>query len=356
MSRRRPQLEVFGASLLDMMMCGFGAVLLLFIVQRSATGGRIEKLNRQIAVTEAVSDRVRGQPDETEGSFSAARDRSPGPSTMGVPIADGAVVFLIDESQSMVDYGPAKRDRAFQLLKQSMAHPRGPDEALIIFFAGTVRKLGGWSSPPADRGEWADSLTSRVRDAFTPAAETNLVGAIDAAIDALAERGSRGTIVLFSDGLHNFSGGSNAIPDAITAEDLVTRVRVHTSDAGFANSAITIHTVGLFDWPTKDNAWLDRPGSLARVRQLLRDRLQAGGDERVTSSQAAASQLINASDSQLLDGQLGFRLDVQAFMAPPQDLQLGDTLYRLSGAFGGRFLGIAVDPFAENAAPEEPSR
>ncbi len=352
MSRQRQQIEVFGVSLLDMMTCAFGAILLLFIMQRAVSGGRIDAVRTEAAVSEAALAAVTATRVRERDLLDQIRRTAPGPPTLGVPVAPGEVVFLLDMSRSMVEYGPAKRDIALRLLEQSLASPSGPTHALVIGFASTVEVIVDWTSladadsASANRVAWAAEVASRVRTRFSPTPDTDLAGALKEAVGQLARRGANGTIVLLSDGMHFVAGTNSAAEVVLGGDDLVTLVREIGRRAGFPDRRPIIHAVGLFDWPARPLNLSDTT-DLVAFRRALTARLEAGGSEQVgpAGDAAAARDLLAATPTELNDPLGGLSIRAAQFASPAVEIELGDTLFRITDAFGGRFIGIPIDPF-----------
>ena len=346
MSRRNATPEVFGASLLDMMTCGFGAVLLLFIIQRGVNDGNIETIREQVAVNQAVISSIADHTAPPTVRAQSARRSSAGPPSMGVPIESGVVVYLLDMSESMTDYGPVKRDTAIRIIHASIASPRGPSRVAVVGFARQPRLLIGWQEIGDNREAQATQIRESIAQAFDPGPDTDLAGALVFGINLLNDLATDGTIILLSDGLH-FIGGVDGSPDqTLSGEAIVERTVRHARSLGFPDGVPTIHAVGILDWPSR-TLDLARPDDLASFQSTLRKRRQSAGPSQsgITSARLDITQLLSASSAELTDPFGTFAFQIERWINPPLDFELGDSLYRLANRFGGRFIAITIDPF-----------
>lgn len=159
MRRRQADIQVFSVSFLDVLSCALGGVLLLLLVTMSSS----EQAKREAATMIGLKGDLKG------------------------------VVFVFDTSGSMVQGG---RFPEYQELLKRWVLNLSFERFNIIRFSTDVeawREPGLFEATAANRRDAAQFI-----DGFTPAGDTNTLGALRKAFD-LSE-GNLDTIVLFSDG------------------------------------------------------------------------------------------------------------------------------------------------------------
>ncbi len=322
---RRTGIDPFGASLLDMMTCSLGAVMLLLLLKRSA--GVIESavLERDRLfrgeVAQTLEERRTTAANWADASLGSLRANGSG-ALFGIPPVSGDLVLLVDCSPSMVRYGNAKLSRATAALQSVIRSWSAVERIALITFSNTptmTLPMQDVGDPSVRRGI-VDAIPELIRPVDD--GQTDLLGAIDLAISTLEPSGRprRSTILLVSDGLHELDGRQLS-PDQML-EELDSRIDRRRS----GESAVTIHAIGLFD------AWSrGRPMSDLEVTRVTRS-MQAAG--------VAGEQ------------DLALPMALQRLRATPdlsKQIQLGDSLRRICGAFGGRAVFYPVMPVIPDA-------
>jgi hypothetical protein len=290
--RRRTAIETVGMSFLDAIFCGFGAIVLLFVLSEAGQPNAIEQdsaeLQSLIRQLEAELERVRGDADlinrelagrieqiaeekeniarlqgdlsDLEGEFQAARDTAavqntlagklaearqelteemmrlqrsrPPPSTStvgGVPVDSEYIIFIIDTSGSMQSY-------AWPLVQKKM------QETLAVYprvkGIQVMNDMGTYMFPQY-AGEWIPDTEARRKailqrlqnwNAFS---NSSPVEGIEAAIRTFYQPGRKISLYVFGD---EFSGGSiDAVLDSVD--------RLNRRGAG-GERLVRIHAVG----------------------------------------------------------------------------------------------------------------
>ena len=290
--RRRRDMEVFSLSILDCICCGFGAIILLFVLSKAAEPNMIEQaredlsevlaalqeqlydirgettvLNRELrGKREQISDakelvaRLQGDLSKIEGEFAASSQDEAVQNTIegqlaaalqqltdemrrllavsprrrddtvgGVPVDSEYVVFIIDTSGSM-------QRHAWPLVLQKM------QETLEIYprvkGIQVMNDLGEYMFPQY-RGQWIPDSPARRRaiisvlSTWSPLSNSSPVEGIDAAIRAFYAEDKKVSLYVFGD---DFSG-SHAQP-VVDAVDRMNRA----DEKG--NRRVRIHAVG----------------------------------------------------------------------------------------------------------------
>lgn len=308
-----------------MMTCSLGAVMLLLLLKRSA--GVIESavLERDRLfrgeVAETLEEQRTTAANWADSSLGSLRANGAG-ALFGIPPVAGDLVLLVDCSPSMARYGNAKLSRATAALQSVVRSWSSVERIAMITFSDRpelILPMQDVSDSSIRRGI-VDAIPELVQP--VDGGQTDLLGAIDLAISTLEPSGRprRGTILLVSDGLHELDG-RRLSPDQMLGQ-LESRIGRRRSGA----SAVTIHAIGLFD------AWsLGRPMSDLEVTRVMRS-MQAAG--------VAGEQ------------DLALPMALQRLRATPElskQIQLGDSLRRICGAFGGRAVFYPVMPVVPDA-------
>ena len=147
-----------------------------------------------------------------------------------------------------------------------------------------------WTEAADDRSAWAMTMANTARARFKTGEQTDLIGAIESALDRIAGTGSRGTIIIISDGMHSLRDPHTGFVQTIGGEELVDRVRSQMALLGLPPGGIAIHTVGLFDWPSVLESSQMSPRTVDAVRAALTQRRDAGGSLILTSSMMPISR------------------------------------------------------------------
>jgi hypothetical protein len=254
--------DAFGASLLDMMCCGLGAAIVVFVLRQMEIDRQVESAETE--ATELREDAVRQVDDAVAAKGEAVRltgeainslaradaierdaDRigveirnRQRATVFGLPPIKGHLSVLIDRSGSM-----GRSDKigiALQCVRNVVFESTLIDRLRIASFAmgpgaeGHRVHFDGDPGPPgteARRGK-IERLLDEVEEAITPANGTDLVAAIERELTWIADQGG-GTILLATDGLqsHEISG----------TRDLVRAFRVRSP-----GKDLRIHSIGLF--------------------------------------------------------------------------------------------------------------
>lgn len=332
--KRRESIEIFGASMLDMMTCGFGAVLLLFIVQRSVVGDRTESLKRQIATAEEITQAIAPSRPDDGHRASNVRSSSSGPRGLRVPLASSPLVVLVDQSRSMVSHGFGKLAAAARLLEALLGAPEGATRVTVVGFGEVPRVIVPWESASEDRIAWARSVADRIRDGFDPSTRGDLVKGLLEGVTLLDQIGERGRILVVSD-----AGQNTAASAPADSETAITLIEDRAEACGLVRGSLHIDAVMLANWPRRDLS-PDSPEDLTRIKAVLQSRKNAGGGDFSARSIESLMRL-EAWDWGIDPDALGF------FRFEPKP-ELGQQLLDISRAFGGRFIATPVDPFPES--------
>jgi len=328
---RRETIEVFGASLLDMMTCGFGAVLLLFIVQRSIVSDEARSLKRQLATSEAIMDAIAPGAPSAESPIEQSRASSSGPAGLGVPVHAVPLVVLVDQSRSMVSHGFGNLNAAESLVRRLLADEFGPTRVAIVGFGDTTRVIVPWRAADSDRTAWSEQVAAAVRHDFQPTLRSDLEQGLLAAIDLLDGIGSKGRLLIITDGVQLDPDGS--IPGH---ERIVAAVGERASELGFLSDGFRVDGVVFVPWTKRNRTPLDDRDWQQLIAALSRRREAGGGDLGTWSIDDLLA--IDRFDWGISPPALEF----YRFEPKPA---LGQQLLEVTRAFGGRFIGIPIDPF-----------
>lgn len=316
--RKRREVELFSLSILDCICCGFGAIILLFVLSKAAEPMQIEQaredlsgllanlqlqlydirgettvLNRelrgkreQISEAKELVARLQGDLSKIRGEFAASSQdaavqnkiegqlaaamqsltdemrrllaispRRRDDTVGGIPVDSEYIVFIIDTSGSMQRY-------AWPLVLQKM------QETLEIYpqvkGIQVMNDLGEYMFPQY-RGRWIPDSPARRRaiisvlSTWSPLSNSSPVEGIDAAIRAFYSEDKKVSLYIFGD---DFSGGQ-AQP-VIDAVDRMNRV----DEKG--NRRVRIHAVGF-------PVIVDREASGRRFCTLMRALCERNG-------------------------------------------------------------------------------
>lgn len=330
---RRTGADPFGASLLDMMTCSLGAVMLLMLLKRSA--GVIESAQLQRderfrgAVVETLDERRETAANWADSALGSLRANGMG-SLFGIPPAAGDLVLLFDCSGSMIDYGDAKISRAVVAAQRVVGTWTGVERVGVVGFADDPDVLRPLESVRSDedRGLLVQDIPGLVEGRLGGA--TDLLGGIETALDLLAEGRRPATILLLSDGRHEADGMALATPE------LVARLEPRIRDARERGRDITLHAIGLFD------AWeVGRPMSDAEVLATIRTMATVGEHDLLAGVPPDVRAL------EVVERRTGYsRGLLREYVTPTLDkrVDLGDDLCRLAAVFGGRAISYPVMP------------
>jgi len=322
MKKRRSELEIFSLSFLDCICCGFGAIILLFVLSKFGQPIKIEELrqdlkqviakreeelflirgesqvlNRELeGKTEQLSQekvslaRLQGDLSKLQGEFSASKqnatvqntiegklaqalqelteemkrlmkDRPPRPegSVGGIPVDSEYIIFFIDTSGSM-------QRNAWQLLQKKL---RETLEVYPRVKGIQVMNDEGTYLFPEYRGTWIPDTPGRRKviintlNGWTPFSNSSPVEGIQEAISTYYDPGKKISLYVFGD---EFSGYD--MQAAIDAVD-----RINKADRT-GSRRVRIHAVG---FPTMLKDIRDSTNTGVRFATLMRVLCQRNG-------------------------------------------------------------------------------
>ena len=291
--RKRRGPETIGLSFLDVIFCGFGAIILLFVITKAAQPmilvtatedlsrlvakleqelveirGETEVLNRtvtqrqeQLAEEKDKVARLQGDLTDIQGRYAAARDtaavqnrlagslasarqelteemqrllanmprRRPDSSVGGIPVDSEYIIFVIDTSGSMYQY-------AWPLVQQKMretldVYPKVKGIQVLNDMGSYMfsQYAGKWIPDTPARRR---AIVSRLRN-WHPFSNSSPVEGIDQAIRSYYAPDKKISIYVFGD---EFTGG--AIDDVVRAVDTINR------EDATGSRLVRIHAVG----------------------------------------------------------------------------------------------------------------
>lgn len=230
--RRGGEGAAFGASLLDMMTCGLGALLLLFILKNADSRGRQDAIAEQLAVAKRVAAVAQGRLDSAASELEVkSRVGAASPLVFGIPQFSGSLLILVDASGSM--FSDRLVERALELIRGVLSNNPSLKEVAIYRFSEQVEEVAPWVSP-ADAFVLVDQLFEGRGPAIR--STTNLLDALGVAIAQAGTRKAVAHVLLVSDGIHNY-------PVKLTAEAFFEQL---SEKRTFRSGGVPVHSVGLF--------------------------------------------------------------------------------------------------------------
>jgi len=344
--KRRRMIDPFGASLLDMMTCSLGAVMLLMLMKQA--DGVIEsiRLGRDQAfrgeVVQTLSERRETAATWADDALTDYRATGAG-ALFGIPPAEGSVVLVIDASRSMLGYGDAKFQRQVLAAQSIVRSWSQTTHVAVVAFSDEDHPALDWYELQTadDRHQIANSIATFANERRGDS--TDLAGALRRSINLLAQRPRGGTIVLLSDGEHSVADNAGKT-ERLSADQILQRLADPLANLKRRGGSVTLHAIGLFDyWP----AGQPMPDELAL--HVLRQAVEAGYNRGVSRDELRRArsfdQLVRASSG----GRLGATTTAATLrrLATPDitaNLGLGETLRRLSEQLGGRAIAYPVKP------------
>lgn len=233
---KRPALELFGASLLDMMCCGLGAAIILFVLRQLDAANVLHAVEaaRESVQSQTSTEVVRRDQSDRQARRVAMELRRAGRGTVfGFPPLRGPVCILIDTSGSMGQ--ERKLETALSLVESLLRNNLSVSWLRVSRFnqEQTVVFQGELATPgAAQRRAQLDQVLKDCKSS-TASGGTDVPKAIAAALEAMPLLDTGGAIVLISDGLSE--GEVSAVLERLRA--------VNADDAG---AGVTFHCVGLF--------------------------------------------------------------------------------------------------------------
>ncbi len=259
--RQRETPDAFGTSLLDLMTCSLGAVILVFLLRQAYQAGATTAAEERLAYQNTVSDLLLLQQQKAEERLEAAHDTIRRAATgwiFGLPPLRGHVMVVVDRSGSMEGNKIKCAEAIVELILRnnplvtSLSVATFSTEYELLFPATQVDQ-------PHTRDATIEKLLATFRDRVsTVGAWTNLIAGIRDSVSRIErESPAGGTIVLISDGLHALAGETDLSIEEVLSRSLGTRKQRGT------DSPITIHCIGLF-------SDLDQGQSADELGRLLR--------------------------------------------------------------------------------------
>jgi hypothetical protein len=257
--RLRRQLDPFGASLLDMMCCGLGAAIIVFVLRQMDAQQRIEairvdttRMQQRAESAEATTSRANRQAARITKQLRALSRES----VFGLPPIVGNLCVLIDRSGSMQEF--QKLQVALDCVENIIKSNLGIGWLRISSF-NTDEQVHFEESLPAPGSARRQTVTAdcvtRMRSQIAAGGGTDIPKAARAALQSLIARGG-GTMLVISDGI---SGGeTHALAEALRS------ARRSQPSAG-----LRVHCIGLFR--------PDEVRAISEVGDLLRELTDIGG-------------------------------------------------------------------------------
>jgi len=278
--RSRETPDAFGTSLLDLMTCSLGAVILVFLLRQAYQSGATSAAEERLAFQQEVLDLVQSQQAKAETRLKDAHERIRRAATgtlFGLPPLRGHVSVVIDRSGSM---SGEKLECARGLVETLLRNCPGIRSVTIGTFAEQYRAIESnlvlGDAESASRQQSVAGLIAKTNGELDAlGGGTNLIAAVRESV-AGVRRHSRegGTVVLLSDGLHAMPGEVN-----LSIAEVVTRALpdVQPKDS----PVVSVHCIGLFD--AGDLRTADQLGRLLRAVSAKTDGVflgfQAGGSQ-----------------------------------------------------------------------------
>lgn len=334
---KRRAAELFGTSLLDMMTCSLGAVMLLMVLKRAA--GTVEqiRLERDSAfkaqVAESLEARKTGAIQWADQALVDLRSDAKG-ALYGIPPAAGDLVIVFDCSKPMVAFGGRKRSVAIAAAQSVVGSWSKLENVAVVRFADTPESLyagdfqpiGGQGNPA--RGQLTEAIGSTDGFAVVKGERSNAGAAMELAMKLLEGRPAGGTILLIADAVAA-EGLGESLPQLQSAGEKISK----------RGGRISVHAIAVADWPA--NTMSD-----AQALEVLKARAELGSLERdkarvvrAAASLSSAAQQLRLRDSSVL------RRDAEPRIA--DNASLAEDLRRITQRFGGRMVVYPVVPTNE---------
>jgi len=277
--KHRSAIDPFGTSLLDMMTCSLGAVILVFVLKQALINGAAAQAKEQLRYQQTLTEINSNHLVQAEGWLKKKAEdlhrRAQG-SIFGLPPLEGDVCILIDQSYSMdwfrfetiqdrnlnmfeehpdIPAKSAKIARARTIVEAIIRNSPGIENVCVFTFARNMERVVDWTPIAADDSAVAsanmETVVSAARNRIGMTRPyTDLIGAMILAIREMKARPHGGVIVLISDGEQE-----NGEPVRPGIAETLSRIQegVGSLDAASENRPVIVHCIGLIDqvgsWP-----------------------------------------------------------------------------------------------------------
>lgn len=242
---RRQAPSAFNASLLDMMTCGFGAVILLFVLKAAAERNELNDLTTRAKRSEAMLSSIqREQVDVVRALERKRRENAEvsAPTVWGLPPIKGELVIVVDVSESMRN--GVIQPAVAAVLRTIVANNTGISQVSLWRFASSpeLKAWLDWGAP--DRIRDSPLETKLFEDTNAIGVSTDLLDGLGTGMRAAAARNEPATVLLISDGMHN----SPSYEARISTNDAMKRIegQLEAGNDGHVREPRAVHVIGLF--------------------------------------------------------------------------------------------------------------
>lgn len=297
MARRRRKSSsntgAFGASLLDLMTCGLGALLLLFILKNADSQQKFDSAAEQLEVAQRIADVSSQRLNVVSDQLEKSTKGSPAiPVAFGIPQLSGSLLILVDASGSM--FSDNLTERAQIVLRDVIANSPKLKDISVYRFSSNLEQRLAWSSV-AKASASIDAIFEGSGASLR--SQTNLRDALIVAVEEARKHASESSVLLVSDGIHNE-------PSELPSQEFLSQL---AANKVFRPDGPSVHTVGLFAFRNSDEI-KQRRGHLIGARYGCR----------------ALSDISSAPSE------------------PAGQRELAEVLRRIARLSGGAFIGIPV--------------
>lgn len=261
--RSRETPDAFGTSLLDLMTCSLGAVILVFLLRQAYQAGATTAAEERLAYQQTVRDLLMEQQQKSEDRLVVAHDtirRAASGWVFGLPPLRGHVMVVVDRSGSMEG---EKIKCAEALVELILKNNPLVTSISVATFAGRYEVVVSRTvvDQSQNRVPAVESILQTFRRSISTLGidGTNLVAGIrESRLRVNTDSPEGGTIILISDGLH-------LLPDemSLSIEEVLNRSLGKSPDV--TRPALAIHCIGLFDTKDLKQEHADELGRLLRA-------------------------------------------------------------------------------------------
>ncbi|MES9838709.1 MAG: vWA domain-containing protein [Candidatus Thiodiazotropha sp.] len=231
-------------SMLDIMTCALGAVLLLFLLKQGSMTMSIDDISMQAEVIDRLRKEIVSQERSNAESWikSATKVSADGAGTglFGLPPLSGDVVFVLDASGSVVKV-EAKLKRMIELVRSFLLGNQDIEAVRIMLFDNKPEWSTGWT--PVVAPDAREAVIDKIKPALMQrGGRTNLREALNKGIVEASGRVGGAHVVLISDGISTDEStvDSRIFVDALH-EDILAEIPNGTG-------GVRVHTVALLSY------------------------------------------------------------------------------------------------------------
>jgi VWA domain-containing protein len=251
---RRQAPSAFNASLLDMMTCGFGAIILLFVLKASIDAKDLSQTVSRVSRAASVLAALQQEKIELARSIERLRGENAAlvsPSMWGLPPISGDLIVLVDVSASMRT--PKIESAVADIIGLVLRDNPEIAQVKITRFASKVETNAwvDWRPPDAVSGtQFAEGMFNDDLQGGT-----NLLDGLGVALRDAAGRSLPTTVLLVSDGMHNTPANEANIATDAALQRLLAYL---PGDVERRAHPVTVDVIGLFRVSAADSTHLSQ--------------------------------------------------------------------------------------------------